>query len=99
MADRRVLVETCFLLAVMVFVVSVPLGSTFVLVAAEKVGPLDINTATAEQLKALPGIDAAYTEKIIKGRPYQRKDELVQRKILPRTAYKGVMYQLVAMHK
>ena len=58
-----------------------------------------INTATAEQLTARPGISGAYTEEIIKGRPSQRKDTLVQKKILPRAAYEGITYELVAMQK
>ena len=99
MTDLRALVGACFLLAVIGFVVSVPLGWGLVLVAAGKVDLLDINTATAKQLKALPGIDEAYTEKIIKGRPYQRKDELVQKKILSRVAYEGIKYKIVAKQK
>ena len=67
--------------------------------AADQADLLDINTATAEQLKTLTGIGEAFAEKIIKGRPYQRKDELVQKKILPRAMYEGIKYKIVAKQK
>lgn len=67
--------------------------------AVEQADLLDINTATAEQLKTLPGIGEAYSEKIIKGRPYTRKDELVQKQILPRATYEQIKYKIVAKQK
>jgi len=67
--------------------------------AAEKSGLLDINRATADQLKALPGIGEAQADEIIKGRPYRLKDELVQKKILLRAAYEQIKYKIVAKQK
>lgn len=45
------------------------------------------------------GIGEAYPEKIIKGRPYQWKDELVPMKILPQTTYEQIRYKIEAKRK
>jgi DNA uptake protein ComE-like DNA-binding protein len=98
MTYLRVFFGVCvLLLALPLFPMTVTVSSAGQM--AEKSDLLDINTATAEQLKALPGIGDAYSEKIIKGRPYQRKDELVQKKILPRATYEGIKYKIVAKQK
>ena len=57
---------------------------------------IDINTASQAELMTLPGIGAAYSQKIIAGRPYARKDELVAKKVLPQATYDKVKDQIVA---
>jgi len=57
---------------------------------------LDINTATPEQLKALTGIGDAYIKRIIDGRPYTAKNQLVTRGVIPQAAYDKVKDQIIA---
>jgi competence protein ComEA len=62
-------------------------------------GLIDINSASKDQLDALPGIGSARSEAIIKGRPYKAKNELVDKKIIPENAYEGIKEQIIARQK
>jgi competence protein ComEA len=57
---------------------------------------VDINSATKQQLEALPGIGEAYSQKIIDGRPYKAKSDLTSKKIVPESVYQKISKLIVA---
>ena len=60
---------------------------------------LDINSATKEELDALPGIGVKFSQKIIDGRPYAKKTDLTRKKIIPVATYNKIKGQIIAKQK
>ncbi|MGE5237077.1 MAG: ComEA family DNA-binding protein [Acidobacteriota bacterium] len=95
------------LLVLIAIVAAVTALGTVVVSAAPVKGPahasqassaplVDINSATAAQLKALPGIGDAYSAKIIAHRPYAKKDQLVSMGVIPQSEYNKIKDRIVA---
>ena len=64
--------------------------------ADKKKAPIDINSASAEELQTISGIGDAYSKKIVENRPYKRKDEIVAKAGVPQGTYDKIKDQIVA---
>ena len=66
--------------------------------APTRIKPVDTNSGSIEQLRALPGIEDSDAQKIIAGRPYQKKQDLVSRKIIPETIFEKIKDRIITVN-
>jgi competence protein ComEA len=94
---RSSLLATAFLLmALPTFTYAAPKPPAKPAAAASATDKIDINTATIDQLKAFPGIGDAYSKRIVDGRPYANKGQLLSKGILPEATYSKIKAQIIA---
>src|SRR5215472_166813 len=99
MTRSRLLIPLAFAAAVLFSAPSLSLAQTAGATTSPKAAKsarVDINTASKSELKALSGIDDATAQKIIDGRPYAKKNQLVAKKIVSQTTYDTIKSEIVA---